>query len=232
MLLFVSIVLNALDNPVLDVNAIENKWVYYGLGIVFAAVSYFLFFDGDGGCLLSIIIGAAASAIIVLLLKFLGQYLLWIYAAIVLAVIILFSLMTLLKRSRNVMKAKSVMKPGFEELTLEPLYYAFSNETAFDSSMNQYNDQATLDRWKRDVNDRWKTVIIYVLAVWALIACSALLPKSSRMSSFNRQMRHSASTLFTNDTIPLEEEELQPETTGDGTTAPFVKPKKRGIIRE
>lgn len=227
-LLLVSIILNALDNPILDMNAIENKWVYYSLGALFAVVSYFVFFDGDGGCLISIIIGAVASALIVVLIKFLGQYLLWIYAFVVFAVILTFTIMTILHRSKFSMKAKSLMNPGFTELTIDPLIFAFSNEPYF-HSVNQGLDQNTYDSWKTDIKNRWKMVIVYILVVWVLVACSSMLPKSSRMTHFNRQVKRSASTLFTNDTITMEED-FEVESVDENT--PFVKPKQRGIIRE
>ena len=230
-LLLISVVLNALDNPVLNMDAIKNNWVFYGIGAVFTLAVYFIFFGDGGGCLLSIIIGVVASAIIVVLLKFLGEYLLWIYAAVVFAVIILFSIKALFLKSPYALKAKSIMKPGFSELTAAPLDYAFNNESTF-QPLDAGFDPQTLNVWKKDVKDRWKTVIIFILIVWGLIACSLLLPKSSRMSHFNRKMHHSAATLFTNDSIAMEEEELQPELEGDGTTVPFVKPKERGIIRQ
>ena len=231
-LLLISIVLNALDNPVLNMEAVKNNWVFYGIGVVFTLAVYFVFFaGGGGGCILSLIIGAVASAIIVVLLKFLGEYLLWIYAAVVFAVIILFSIKALFKKSPFAMKAKSIMNPGFGELTIAPLDFAFSNDSTFEP-INDGLDANSISTWKTDVKDRWKTVIIFILVVWGLIACSTLLPKSSRMSHFNRQMQHSAATLFSNDSIPVEEEELEPELNGDGATAPFVKPKERGIIRQ
>ena len=231
-LLLISIVLNALDNPVLNMDAIKNNWIFYGMGGVFAIAAYFLFFDGGGGggCLLSVIVGVVASVLIILLLKFLGQYLLWIYAAVVFVVIVLFSIKALFKKSPFALKAKSIMKPGFGELTLAPLDFAFSNENEFEP-INNGLDPDTINTWKTDVKDRWKTIIIFILIVWGLIACSMLLPKSSRMSQFNRKMQHSAATLF-NDSIMMEEEELQPELTGEGNTVPFVKPKERGIIRQ
>ena len=226
-LLLVSIILNAIDNPVLDMDALKNKWVFYSLGLVFAALCYFLFFEGDGGCLVSIIVGAVASVLIILLLKFLGQYLLWIYAAVVLAVIVLFVIMTLFQKSKYAMKVNSIMNPGFVELTIDPLHFAFSNEATF-HPINEDLDPQSFKTWKNEVSERWKVIIIFVLVVWGLIACGQLLPNSSRMSHFNRQMK---STLFTNDTIPAEEE-IEPEPSTDGSTAPFVKPKHRGIIRD
>ncbi len=229
-LLLISIVLNALDNPVLDMGALSNQWVFYVLGGIFVVASYFLFFiDRVGGCLLSIIVGAVASAIIIMLLKFMGQYLLWIYAAIVFAVIIMFSIVALFKKSPFAMRAKSIMNPSFADLTIDPLNFAFSNETTF-KPVNDSLDPQSIDQWRNDVKNRWKTVIIFILIVWGLIACSLLLPKSSRMSQFNRQVKSAA--LFSNDSIPAEEEELEPIENGDGTTAPFVKPKQRGIIRQ
>lgn len=231
--LLISIVLNALDNPVLNMDAIKNNWVFYGLGGVFTIAAYFLFFEGGGGggCLLSVIIGVVASTIIILLLKFLGQYLLWIYAAVVFIVIILFLFVSLFKKSAFAMKVKSILKPGFGDLVLAPLDFAFNNDSTFTPNNSGLNG-SDLSTWKDDVKDRWKTVIIFILIIWGLIACSTLLPKSNRMSHFNRQMKHSAATLFSNDSIPVEEEEIKPELQGDGTTVPFVKPKERGIIRQ
>ena len=123
------------------------------------------------------------------------------------------------------MKVDTIMNPGFTELTIDPLHFAFSNETTF-HSINEGLDPQSIKTWKNEVGERWKVIIIFILVVWGLVACSLLLPNSNRMSQFNRQIK---STL-TNDTIPTEE--LTPESNADGTTAPFVKPKHRGIIRD
>lgn len=66
---------------------------------------------------------------------------------------------------------------GFEELTLEPLYYAFSDEKEFDSSLNGIVSNANYQKWGRNVKDRRRLTINSILITLAiLVASSCLLP--------------------------------------------------------
>lgn len=67
---------------------------------------------------------------------------------------------------------------GDEELLVEPLYYAFSDDSDFDSSLNGIVNNANFDSWQQNVKDRGKKTrnnIFIALAI--LLAASWLLPK-------------------------------------------------------
>ena len=128
------------------------------------------------GNVIPIIIGAVVSFVIFLLIKFLGAFIVWFYAAVVVAAIVFFSIKTLFDFSPFVRDAKSVANPGFEEHTLEPLYYAFNDENRFDSSLNGVIDGKSIEYWKSDLRERWKWVGIFIGVVLILCALGRLLP--------------------------------------------------------
>lgn len=173
--LLITIGVNLADSPTVDITSIrfENA-VFIILGLVVAALTYFIF-ESDG-CVIPIIVGAVASFIIFLLVKFLGTFIIWIYGLAVLATLVFFSIKTLFVKSLFVMDSKAVMNPGFEELTLEPLYFAFNDEDQFDSSINGEVDSSFIDNWKRDLRSRWKWVGIFFGSVAILCALALLLP--------------------------------------------------------
>ena len=173
--LFIIIIIALYAKPTVDTSSIQiNSWFFAVLGIAAIIVSYKLF---DGlGCVIPIVIGAVATFIIFFLIKFLGSLIVWIYGLVVLAAIVFFSIKTLFDRSPFVRDAKSVANPGFEELTLEPLYYAFNDERHFDSSLNGIIDGKSIEYWKSDLRERWKWVGIFIGVVLILCALSRLLP--------------------------------------------------------
>lgn len=175
--LLIVIIQSLIASPTIDTASIKFKTAFYILGVVAAVVAYFIF-DSDG-CIIPIIIGGAASFIIFLLIKFLGAFIVWIYGLVVLAAIVFFSIKTLFVNSPYVRKLKSVRNPGFEELTLEPLYYAFNDEKRFDSSLNGVVDGRTVEYWKSDLRERWKWVGICVGVMLALLLLGAILPENT-----------------------------------------------------
>ena len=102
------------------------------------------------------------------------------------------------------------MNPGFEELTLEPLHYAFSNESHFDSSLNGVVDENSINRWKKDVNKRWLAGLMFVGCTVVLVFFRFLLPSSERMDRFDRGIKskigsYTHEETIDNDTIGFEE---------------------------
>ena len=93
------------------------------------------------------------------------------------------------------------MKPGFEELTLEPLFYAFSNESHFDSSLNGAVDAASIDFWKSDVRSRWKTILLFIGTTLLLLFFRLFLPSSERMDRFDRKLKRGLECMRPNDTL-------------------------------
>lgn len=201
-ILLVRIILNIIDNPTLDVSGGWTSYLFYGLGIVAAAITFFVS-DSDG-CLIPIIVGAIASVIITFLLRLLGVIALYIFALIVLGVLIFCSFPLLFDYSRHRTKIKSVTHPGFEELTLEPLYFAFNNEKKFDSSLNGAVDVSTTSLWKEEVRKRWITLLIFVGCSIVLCLFGRLLPESERMDRFDHFFRNN------NNTEIIQNDEVQP----------------------
>ncbi|MCQ2319948.1 MAG: protein kinase [Bacteroidales bacterium] len=195
--LLIVIIQSLIASPTVSTDAIKFKSAFYILGAVAAVVSFFIF-DSDG-CLLPIIVGGITSAVILLLIKFLGQYIVWIYGLVVLAAIVFFSIKTLFDFSPFVRDAKSVANPGFEELTLEPLYFAFNDEKHFDSSLNGVVDGKSIEYWKLDLQDRWKWVGIFIGVVLILGALSLLLPNDTP------KIKGETETTIVNDSINVGE---------------------------
>lgn len=199
-MLFVDIVLNIIDNPLIDVSQIRFQGVFYVLGIIVAAIAFFSL--DDDGCIVPIIIGLIVSAVIWVLIRFLGQFILWFYGLVVLAALVFIAIEMLFLLSPFKQKAKAVMKPGFEELTLEPLFYAFGKESRFDSSLNGAVDASSIDLWKNDIRRRWKMILILIGAAWVLLFFRFLLPSSERMDRFDRKVKQSVEWAHQDQTTP------------------------------
>ena len=185
-LVFIDIVLNLYDSPLLDVSKIQFKGVFSVLILVAAGIAFFAL-DEDG-CIVPIIIGLVVSFIIFLIIRFLGRFLLWFYALLVLAALVFFGIGTLFGGNRKNQKINLVAKPDFEELTLEPLYFAFSNEERFDSSLNGVVNSDAIGKWNNEVREQWIMVLIFVGSAVVLSLCSALLPDSRLKSIFRHEV--------------------------------------------
>ena len=179
LLMLGAIVLSIVDNPIIDVKhfRLENwTWV---LGLVIAGIIYFVL-DTDG-CLIPIIGGAIGGFLLMVVIKFLGQFILYIFAAIVIAMIVFLCIKVIFFKSPFADSAKKFSGPGFDEKVLEPLYYAFSNETTFDSSLNGAFNDNDIDWWKDDLKIRGKRLLIFIGAVVVLAIFTAFLPKSEHL---------------------------------------------------
>lgn len=76
----------------------------------------------------------------------------------------------------------SMPELGFEELTLEPLYYAFSDETDFDSSLNGIVNNTNYRQWRQNVKERGRKTRINILITLAIfVAAAGLLPKPAEL---------------------------------------------------
>ena len=123
-----------------------------------------------------------------MIIRFLGRFLLWFYALLVLAALVFFGIGTLFGGNRKNQKINLVAKPDFEELTLEPLYFAFSNEERFDSSLNGVVNSDAIGKWNNEVREQWIMVLIFVGSAVVLSLCSALLPDSRLKSIFRHEV--------------------------------------------
>lgn len=186
-LLLTRIILNIIDNPSIDMSGSWGTYLFYGLGLVAAAIAYFAL-DSDG-CLVPVIIGAVVSFLATLLVAVIGYVILYIFGVAALAALVFFGIATLFASSENKTQLSSITNPGFEELTLEPLYYAFSKENSFDSSLNGATNIKSSSRWREDVRKRWLTLILFIGSSIILNLFGLLLPQSDRMERFDNILK-------------------------------------------
>lgn len=177
-LLAVLVLQSGLSHPKVDVSAFNFKWAFCSVGLIAAALVFF--FGDTDGCGVPIVIGLAVSGVAWLLVKFLGPFIIWFYLASIIAVIVFLSIKVIFNISESSKDNRAAVKPGFEELSVEPLYYAYSNEKTFKSSVNalfRYND---LEDWKQDISKRRLTILISFGITVLMCLGAALLPDSGR----------------------------------------------------
>ena len=173
--LAIVLVVNIIMHPTIDTSGFKlENWIW-PIGLVVGAILYFVL-DSDG-CLIPIIIGIAGAAALFFLVKFLGQFILYFYLVVVLGALITFTILTVFNKSEYAKKARKFDKPGFEEYILEPLYYAYSDEDQFDSSLHDMVDENYINAWKLDLTDRRLYVLIFIGASILLWSFSLLLPR-------------------------------------------------------
>ena len=188
--LAIVLVVNIIMHPTLDTSGFKlENWIW-PVGLVAGAILYFVL-DTDG-CLIPIIIGVVGAALLFFLVKFLGQYILYFYLIVVLAALITFTLLTVFNKSEYAKKARKFDKPGFEEYILEPLYYAYSDETEFDSSISGMVDDKYINAWKNDLTNRRLYVLIFIGSSLLLWSFSLLLPRggAETQSPFMQKIAH------------------------------------------
>ena len=182
-LLLAMLLFSIIENPVVNTDSLANSNLFWVIGFVIAAVIYSK--TEDAGCLPAIIGGVILTVLLVLAVKFLGQYILYIYAFITLATLLFFGWKTLFSPSKYAERARKFSKPGFEEKVLEPLYFAFSDEDEFDSSLNAAFNDEEMAGWKADLKVRRWFMIMFIGAVWFLLLFSMLIPKSERFNKYS-----------------------------------------------
>ena len=188
--LAIVLVVNIIMHPTIDTSGIKlENWIW-PVGLVVGAILYFIL-DTDG-CLTPIIIGVVGAVALFFLVKFLGQFILYFYLVVVLGALITFTILTVFNKSEYAKKARKFDKPGFEEYILEPLYYAYSDEDEFDSSLNGMVDDTYIDAWKHDLTKRRLYVLIFIGASILLWSFSLLLPRggSETQNPFMQKIAH------------------------------------------
>ena len=211
LILLAMLIFSIIENPLVDVSSFHiGGWIWV-LGIIIGVIIYFTA-DADG-LLPALIGGVICSTILMIAVKFLGMFLLYMYAAVVLGVLVWFSIKTVFNWSPFAKKARKFTKPGFDEKVLEPLYYAFSDEDKFDSSLNgAFNDNDILN-WKADLKTRRTHTLIFIGAVWLLMIFSMFIPKSERFSKFSAPILNKVQTVTEPDLLQVES--LAPGAKGD-----------------
>ena len=227
LILLTMLVFSIIENPILDTSGLKLQSFLWTIGLILGAVVFFTSDSSDVGCLPSLIAGGILAAIIWVIVKFLGGFVLYLFAALVLAVLIYFSIKTIFSPSPYARMARKFTKPGFDEKVLEPLYYAFSNDTSFDSSLNGAFDDDQIDNWKDDLKRRRTFVLIFIGAVWVLFAFSLFVPKSERFGRLSRPIFEKLEKVAPAQQGPalLEVESLEPGTRSEDvkTMQQFLK---------
>lgn len=188
--LAIVLVVNIIMHPTIDTSGIKlENWIW-PVGLVVGAILYFIL-DTDG-CLIPIIIGIVGAVAVFFLVKFLGQFILYFYLVVVLAALITFTILTVFNKSEYAKKARKFDKPGFEEYILEPLYYAYSDEDEFDSSISGMVDDKYINAWKNDLTNRRLYVLIFIGSSLLLWSFSLLLPRggAETQSPFMQKIAH------------------------------------------
>ena len=187
LLLLVTLLFSMFEHPTVDTSGLSTS-VFVGLGLVLGLVLYIYFLTQkeDVGCIASLIIGGILAAILWAFVYFLGQFILYFYTAITLAVLGFFSWKTVFSRSRYAAEARKFEKAGFDEKVLEPLYYAFADDDEeFDSSLNGAFNEDYIDNWKADLKVRRIFMFLFIGAAWFLLIFSVFIPESKLLSRFS-----------------------------------------------
>lgn len=174
-LLYLTIrIIGALINEPMLSSDVEFSSIFYSIGLIVAVI---VFFTGEmDSCIACLIVGAIASGVVWLVLSFLAPFLLWIFLALVIFVIIYFSRKTLFTDSGYSDSARNVTNPGFEELVLEPLHYAYTDTEEFDSSINGMIDDTDVEDWLDDLKTRRRPLILFIVSTIVLLVLGGFLP--------------------------------------------------------
>ena len=185
-ILLTEIILNIIDNPGIRVGN-WTDWLISGIGLV-SAIIYFFTTDNDG-CIVPIIVGVVTAIIAAIFIKLIAFIILYLYAIVVLGAILFFGFTTLFQSNGSKKKIQNITHPGFEETTLEPLYFAFNDEKHFDSSLNGAVDIKSSSSLKETVKKRWSMVLMFLGATLVLMLLRLTLPKSEHMERFDRFLK-------------------------------------------
>ena len=179
-LMLVMLIFSIIENPIIDVSHFKlENWTWV-LGLVIAGVLYFVL-DTDG-CLIPVVLGLIGGFILMIIVKFLGQFILYIFAALIIAVLVFLCLKVLFFRSPFADSARKFTSPGFDEKVLEPLYYAFSTERDFDSSLNGAFNDNDISWWKDDLKVRMKRILVFIGATVVFAIFMVFIPRSEKLS--------------------------------------------------
>ena len=200
-ILLVEIILNIIDNPSVKLGR-WTDWVFYGAGALAAIISFFAL-DQDG-CLLALIIGVAVAFFVSLIIQIIGYTILYLYCFTVIAALVYFSLPILFDVSKKQKTTVHRVNPNFEQLTLEPLYYAFNDEKVFDSSINGITGVKDSSTLRETVKKRWRMVLVFLGVTLLLFLFRFAMPKSERMNRFDHFISHPFNTETT------QNDEVQP----------------------
>ena len=216
-ILLAMLIFSIIENPIVDTGGLHLEKFFWPIGLIVAAIIFFA--SESEGCLIPMIGGALAAVAIFFVVKLLGAFILYIFAAIVLGVLVFFSIKTVFTISQYARDARRFNRPGFEEKVLEPLYYAFSQDDRFDSSLNVAFNDDDMDGWKDDLKRRRLFMLVFIGSVWALCAFSLLIPKSERFMKFSAPVIEKVMPAQVPVPALLDFESLKPGTRSEEVTA-------------
>ena len=175
-LLLLMLLLSIFEHPVIDTESMHLEEYIWIVGVVIAIVIALF----GGGCLGSIIGGGLLAVGLYFLARFLGQYILYIYALLVLLTLVYFCMRTIFSHSTYAAQARKFNKPGFDEKVLEPLYHAFNDDTKFESSLEDAFNEEDIQNWKADLKTRRINMFLFIGLMWFLGIFSLFIPQSER----------------------------------------------------
>ena len=175
-ILVIMLLIAIVQYPLVDTSGLALQKFFWPVGLLVAAIVFFTD-DDSNGCIVPVIAGATVAAALSFVVWLLGKFILYIFLAVVLGLGGYLS-WKILKSGKSSPQALKLSKPGCDELVLEPLYYAFSDEVEFDSSLSLDLDETALNGWKADLKKRRIYVIVFIASVWVLVGLSTFVPNS------------------------------------------------------
>ena len=133
-----------------------------------------MYFAADSGCLIDIIVGAIVGGVTYFIIYFLLAFVGYIGAALLLTALVLLLIFAYIKYPVDSSSHNNLLDPTFEELELEPLHFAFSDDQTFRSSIEDdsyeyadYLSEGTKKFYKRLILP-WVLILgMGALVVWA-----------------------------------------------------------------
>ena len=171
--LAIRIIFSIITDPVLS-SDIEFSGIFYSIGLIVAVLVFF--FGETDSIIACLFAGGIVSGVIWLVLAFLAPFLLWIFLVVVIGVLVFFARKTVLSQSSYAADACDALEPGFEELELEPLHYAYTDEEEFDSSLNALYDDEEIEDWEEELKTRRKPLIMFIACAIILLIVGSFLP--------------------------------------------------------
>ncbi|MDR1756115.1 MAG: protein kinase [Culturomica sp.] len=170
----VAIILSLL-NINIPINAEDHKgWIAIAAGVAGVLTVGIMFLGANAGCLINLVVGAVVYFAVGALLLFCIPYIGFIAAGLLVLMLIFWVIRSYLKYPALNRANKHLLHPGFEELELEPLHFAFSDEQTFQSSIGDasYNYASYLStgtkRFYKQLVFPWMLIIgLGALLYWA-----------------------------------------------------------------